>query len=169
MSGDLGHDAEAQAEAEAGVAAAAEAEAEAGAEAEADAIAIVIVVRCCFSSFKDRGPSPVHSATPAPRRGHSLVHSATPAPRRGPSPVHSARPALSPAAWKRFIAIAMEASRRTTTASIRSDAVHAQNGKMPQGSVIPNREEGQRRKNTFCAKHVTRRGSIISGSRWLMI
>ena len=71
MSGDLGHDAEAQAEAEAGVAAAAEAEA--GAEAEADAIAIVMVVLCCFSSFKDRGPSPVHSETPAPRRGHSLV------------------------------------------------------------------------------------------------
>ena len=113
MSGDLGHDAEAQAEA--GVAAAAEAEAEAGAEAEADAIAIVMVVLCCFSWFKDRGPSPVHSATPAPGRG--------------PSPRHSARPALSPAAWKRFIATAMDASRTAKTAS-RSDAVHAQHGEM---------------------------------------
>ena len=41
-----------------------------------------MVVLCCFSWFKDRGPSRVHSATPAPGRG--------------PSPVHTARPALSP-------------------------------------------------------------------------
>ena len=40
-----------------------------------------MVVLCCFSWFKDRGPSPVHSATPAPGRGPSPVHSARPAPR----------------------------------------------------------------------------------------
>ena len=79
-SSSCGQEAGVAAAAEAGVAAAAEAEA--GAEAEADAIAIVMVVLCCFSWFKDRGPSPVHSATPAPGRGPSPFHSARPAPRQ---------------------------------------------------------------------------------------
>ena len=82
-----------------------------------------MVVLCCFSWFKDRGPSPVHSATPAPGRGPS------------PVPARDPLPAQPPAACVMILLMILMTGASagepswTTAARSRSNARNAQNMK----------------------------------------